>query len=518
MKIKDFLNTYDLLKEGYIASDYTWGFELEGICTTEQHDHMLPSYHSDAVPRGTALELKNNLDTLINRANLISQESIAKDKEQKIIYGKIGSDGSVKPSSNKGGWSFEYASGVMQFSIKGALEILKILYEELPKLNVYTNSSCGFHTHASLPFLSKEDAVWLICCISIDDKIQKELTELNKNDVKIDFYDDTYAGKSFYNDIYNGLLKSDYSTVSKIVSGINTGDNSGKYRNIRLHPEKGTFEWRGPRNFLNDNDYNLIKEYIYKFYRVLQYYSKILNAKEWSNDGILITRKEIDDNVSMTTSFDTNIEKHKKNTIEKLAEKISTNSNILLGLRPAQLVDLLNGYSYKIFITSAAKALGQLWKKLDEKTLKYILNNIDKNKVFDWLLLLEENNIEYTTYPWMYEKYKDNSLIYRLIVNNMKDFCEEIILDYPNVSNINKKNIIEYFIKNIDNIPMDFWSKLMNPKYYPLISHVEMPVKIQKKFIKKNPYNIQYIKNPDQSVINYASKQVEDIDQYIPRM
>ena len=253
----------------------------------------MPSYHSKSEPEGNVKKLKDKLDDLLNNANLISQNSIIREKEKKNIKGNIGSDSSVRPSPSKGGWAFEYATGVMQFSIKGALEVLRILYEELPDMNVYTNNTCGFHTHASLPYLTKEDAVWLICCISCDDEIQKELTELNKDDVKIDFYDTTYAGKSFYNDIYNGLLNKNYKKVSDIVSGLNTYDDNGKYRNIRLHPEKGTLEWRGPRNFLNDNNYNLIKEYIYKFYRVLQYYSKILNAKKWEKGGIVITREEI---------------------------------------------------------------------------------------------------------------------------------------------------------------------------------------------------------------------------------
>ena len=517
MKVKDFLDTYEIIKEGYIASDYTWGFELEGICQDgELGRDDLPGYHSEEAPQGKAAELKGKLDTLINRANLISQESIAKDKEQKIIYGKIGRDGSVHPTSYANGWPFEYATGVMQFSIKGALEILKILYEELPNLGVYTNDTCGFHTHASLPYLTKEDAVWLICCISCDDEFQKELTQLNKGDVKIDFYDSTYAQKSFYDKIYNNLLNKNYSEVSRIVSGINTNDDSGKYRNIRLHPEKGTLEWRGPRNFLNDNNYDLIKEYIYKFYRVLQYYSKILNTKTWEKGGIVLTREEIDTNVSMTTSFDTNIEKHKKNSLEKVAEKIKTNSNILKGLRPQQLVDLINNYPSYVLNNNTYKVMGEIWNNMDERNLKYVFENIPMHFIIDWLTMLYEHDINYETKSWMYDKLHNSTEFNRVVANQMADFCEKYVLDFPDFTS-KRRNIITYLKNSIDKVPMDFWSKILKPEYYPLISHVELPVKIQR-LVKRNPYNIQYIVNPDQSVIDYVSKKVPDIDQYIPRI
>ena len=519
MKVKDFLNTYELIKEGYIASDYTWGFELEGICTTpESDDHKLPNYHSKVPPEGTALELKEKLDDLLNNANLISQTSIIREKKKKDIAGNIGSDGSVRPSHSKGGWSFEYASGVMQFSIKGALEVLRILYEELPDLNIYTNDTCGFHTHASLPYLTKEDAVWLICCISCDKDIQKELTLLEKDDVKIDFYDSHYAKKSFYDDIYEGLLDKNYEKVSDIVSGINTFDDNGKYRNIRLHPEKGTLEWRGPRNFLNDNNYNLIKEYIYKFYRVLQDYSRILNVKEWAKGDIIITREEIDKNVSMRTSFDTNIEKHKKNSLGKLAEKIKTDSRILLGLRPQQFVDMMNEFPSECLNVNTIKILNQIWNKADEKTLKFYIDNIDESFIYSWLSSMNSDEMPYTTYTWMYEKYKSFHDVGKIVVYHMEDFCEDYVLSYPKARSGEKREIANYLNDNQDKIPMSFWNKLINSEYVALLYKINIPEKIQRKLIKKNPYNIQLIRNPSQSIIDSVAKEIPDIDQYIPRI
>lgn len=518
MKVKDFLNTFELIKEGYLASDYTWGFELEGICQDGEISYGdLPSYHSKSEPEGNVKKLKDKLDDLLNNANLISQNSIIREKEKKNIKGNIGSDSSVRPSPSKGGWAFEYATGVMQFSIKGALEVLRILYEELPDINVYTNNTCGFHTHASLPYLTKEDAVWLICCISCDDEIQKELTELNKDDVKIDFYDTTYAGKSFYNEIYNGLLNKNYKKVSDIVSGLNTYDDNGKYRNIRLHPEKGTLEWRGPRNFLNDNNYNLIKEYIYKFYRVLQYYSKILNAKKWEKGGIVITREEINKNVSMTTSFDTNVEKHKKNSLEKVAEKIRTDSRILLGLRPQQFVDIMNEYPNICININTSKVLNQIWNRSDERTLKFYMDNILDTTFIQWITLMDNNKLPFTTYIWMYDNfinYNENEII----VNHMNEFCEKYVLRYENASFSDKRKIVNYLKDNQDKIPMSFWSKLINSSYYALLYKLDIPEKIQRKLVKKNPYNIQVIKNPSQSIIDYVSKKIPDIDQYIPRI
>lgn len=523
MKIKDFLNTYKILDESYIASDYTWGFELEGICTTPQKDHYLPSYHSNAEPEGTAKELKDNLDELFDSANMVSKESILKPikKKQKEkwgnAYGNIGSDGSVRASPSKGGWSFEYASGVFQFSVKGALEVLKILYEELPKLNVYTNNTCGFHTHASLPHFTREEAVWIICCLSIDGELIHELTELEVDDIKIDFYDNTYANKNFYGLIEDGLINKNYERVSQIVSGISTNDSNGKYRNLRLHPDKGTLEWRGPRNFLNENNYELIKGYIKKFYKVLQIYSRILHADKWKGQVVSISREEIDKNVHLSGSFDTHDEKRKKASNDKLADIVKNNLEKLLSLRPQQVLTLFQQYPYYFITNGNEIILNKLWNKFNEQTLTDIFNDISTEYAFKWIKLMDDENMYFPIYKNMI----NNLGTYATedcVLKHINFINEDLILAYPGFAPNIKRKVIKYASTNSSNIPMELWNKLLDPKYFSLIMYMEMPVKIQRKLVKKNPYNIQYIKNPDQSVIDMAMKKVPNIDQFIPRI
>ena len=119
-----------------LANEWTWGFELEAICK-DDGEYTLPRYHEynedpnegDVVlPTGVAWDLKLKLDELFG------------------VKGKMERDGSLIASAKFGGFPFEYPSGVLKFNVKEIENVLDKLYNGLPKLNVYTNRSCGFHT------------------------------------------------------------------------------------------------------------------------------------------------------------------------------------------------------------------------------------------------------------------------------------------------------------------------------------------------------------------------------------
>lgn len=218
MKIRNFLDPYKILTENMLVNEWTWGFELEAICHTPG-DYTIPGYKSyseDNQPTGVALELKMALDKLFG------------------VPGKMERDGSVKPSSKFGGFSFEYPSGIFEFNLKEMKRILNILYEELPKLNVYTNRTCGFHTHFSNNKLDKNDVVWLLCCISLDENLRKELKELNS---KVDDKE---------SDMVKNLIKNIYhfnetGEVTNLPGDV-TRTNGTIATEIKNHPEFGNIK------------------------------------------------------------------------------------------------------------------------------------------------------------------------------------------------------------------------------------------------------------------------------------
>ena len=81
------------------------------------------------------------------------------------------------------------------------------------------------------------------------------------------------------------------------------------------------------------------------------------------------------------------------------------------------------------------------------------------------------------------------------------------------------KNIVNYLKTKNNELTMDDWAFLINtPKFWDALYYLNIPPKIQMRLVKKNPYFIQYIKNPSDSAINMAKKKVDNIDQFISRI
>ena len=65
------------------------------------------------------------------------------------------------------------------------------------------------------------------------------------------------AKTSQRNEITKAIKEKNYTRVLRALS-------DDKYRLFRIHPY-GTIEWRGPRNFLDSNDFKIIKDFYKKF-------------------------------------------------------------------------------------------------------------------------------------------------------------------------------------------------------------------------------------------------------------
>ena len=160
MKIYKLLNPYKLLCEAEqldeaLSTDFKIGFEMEGVCTREGfNSYMLPGYHSQREPSGVVAELFNDINKTLG-----------------FGQGKIESDSSLRPSPEKGGWTFEYGSPIIDFNPTNINKIYHFL-KKVPELQIYTNETCSFHTHMSFKDLDKINGAWVMCCLAIDGEMQ----------------------------------------------------------------------------------------------------------------------------------------------------------------------------------------------------------------------------------------------------------------------------------------------------------------------------------------------------------
>ena len=545
MRLFNFLDSYKILQENVLSTEFTWGFELEGICTSPKGlGFSLPGYHSNATPGGGALTLTNELDELIGSK------------------GRIGSDTSVK-ADDRGGWPFEYASGIIStFNPENYENVLKILRDDLPRLNIYINDTCGFHTHISYEKIDRKTAAWIMCCISIDEKLKDELSYLRVDDSEVAFFS-YYSDNRFYelykkalqlkkynvvNEIFNAkhvdddtffeellkdketldkiivisinkrIIDGDYSkneklnTIKSVVNQIATEE---KYRNVRIHP-KGTLEWRGPRNFLQDE--KLIRGYANKLYKIIIQIGKIASSQTWKGDGITIDRSDIDKNVNFHLTFDSKSEQRLKNKNTSLEKLIRDKPIMLATLRPSQIEPLLisNSFVEDVISDMTSEDAIKIWNKLNDSTrlryLELIKSASDYSLQQYMKKIKDENYVLPDNYLRLFMNW--NAFQY-LFGDHIKGVPLTLLKDFKQFTD--QKGVLQYIKNHGDEIPMEGWKYLLDPEMWRILPFLNMPVKIQKKFVKKNPYNIQYIKNPDESVINSLKEKIPDIEQYVAR-
>lgn len=493
MRLLDLIDTYDALNESVLTTNFSWGFELEGICTQEKEPgDKVGGYHTKQ-STGIPAKVEAELDELIG------------------VQGRMGTDVSVTPDE-RGGWSFEYASGVLPFSPKECNRILKLLRDELPKLKIYTNKTCGFHCHTSYNDIDKKTAAWIICCISIDEDLKKELTELEVGDLKIDFFDTQYAGISYYDEIKEAIKSDNWDKVNAVINGERENE---KYRNIRIHPQ-GTMEWRGPRNFIGNNE--TIMEFMKKLYRIVFKFGKIADSKTWKGSGIEINREDVDDNISVRLDFNSDTEKKIAKKNEALQDKLIENPLMITSLRPSQVTELiyLGSFMGRFMSSLTPETALKLWEKTpDQVRLDYIKKlRLTQNEALRTFVHKLKNE-KYTLpdeYINIFKEWYDFFIYFDGHLNGVPLKLFELYKDFQD-----KKGFKRYIIDHKDEIPMEAWDYLLKPQFWSFLPYLDMPIKVQKKFVKKNPYNVQYIKNPDASIIEALKQKVPDIEQYIAR-
>lgn len=342
MKISNFGNIVknskkDYLKENYLASEYTWGFELEGFVHNNlTYDDVLfddiglikdiididelkkKNYNGDisdealecaeeimsAYDNGESFdsvkvcfdnesfmhEVFNYHDIdLADRYNYMAPdfnqvEDILYDTFKKYIsngnYAKMTGDGSLEPN-NPNDYIFEYNTPAMPFKPSVINDVIH-MFAELENTGFYINDTCGLHIHLSYPNIKKEDLIWVLCCLALDENYLNMISYLEHSGIKLfKEGEDEYGSIDTMKYISKYLKEENWEELSYMLE-------TDKRTVFRIHPQ-GTLEWRGPRNFLNKEgdfiDYKNVYDLFKNLYKLTQFISNSLNKKVINING-----------------------------------------------------------------------------------------------------------------------------------------------------------------------------------------------------------------------------------------
>lgn len=323
------LEQYQQLDEVLLTSEFTFGFELEAILGYDTDMY----YSCDADSHGESHETYNNINDYIDGLLLKDVNS----KMSKTLMGQshTHSDSSLIADDDNGSdIPFEYSSPIIPCTPNWFGNVIKTL-EYLKKDGVYTNKSCGFHTHIRFDNMNERDVIWIYCNLASDYDFLSTIYELNGNKL----FSNEYANYDNIIALGDAISDKNYSSILKYL-------NTEKYRAIRIHPQ-GTLEWRGPRGCLEHD-----LKYIRDFFKLL--YSFIKKVRVYMDSDTLagtnITKKEFFENLKkekpesnnntefISGSKDINLKstdrknRLRKETISKLSSLVKENPKILFNL------------------------------------------------------------------------------------------------------------------------------------------------------------------------------------------
>lgn len=527
MRIYDILNPFKLLCESQqldeaLSTDFSIGFELEGVCTREwTRGSYLPSYHSGRRPDGVVEELLNDLN-----------------KELGFGEGKIESDSSLNKGDDDDAWTFEYGSPIIKFNPANITKIYNFL-KKLPSLQVKTNDSCGFHTHMSFQGINKINTAWVMCCLSIDDEILEELKEMKTSHGSIPFVS-SWSGFDLFNSIKSNLQRlndtNDKNYIYKFISRLLTSDD--KYNLVRVHPA-GTLEWRGPRNFLNKGNIEEIHSYILKVYKVISRISKILNSNTWSGNGVTIDKKEIEKNVIVTDRFNSPDQQRLDRKSKTMIKKIKEHPELLKSINARKLKEIisLDEESFRDFLEYNVREqkISEIIYNLSPEKINILYDVFgDRNKLefyrsisrivengYNIISKLNDNNKEIFMNMLFTYFFNDNYIPSEVIKytnffgpENSQRLVNYVIGNKLQGSSI--EQLIRYANKSNNVLPLDIYKYILNSKeFYYLREFNNLPIKVQRMMVRKNPYMVQYIQHIDPQILELLKKKYPNIEQYV---
>ncbi len=327
----------NFLLESVLLSEFTFGFELEACVDPNTIRIKVPNR-----------KWENDLDEFElndNRLYVYFDKPDLFKKLKKEFSKTFGNDINIIHDDSLNANGFEFPSPTMNITplnIKKTINFLSSLKKS--KFKIHTDDKCGFHIHLSLPTLTLEDCIWLVCHLSLNEEMINELTSLKiENGKIIDFYNPKYTDIKYLKELKKSIEDSDYQKIIDILN-----DGNEKHRILRIHPQ-GTLEWRGPRNFLNSENIQDIKLFFNKIIKITKWISLTLENKD-----ILGINKSTFFNILKSYNEDIIMYDFKKNN--KSIEKFINNPKLLSKIssisfkKASSLIDDLYHYdNYKKF-------------------------------------------------------------------------------------------------------------------------------------------------------------------------
>ena len=369
--VKEILDEHQVLLETLLPSEWTWGCELEFIMDNELYENIIgdsyyPGDEDNDYDDGDPVAYGSTNDYMIDTLNECMPAKIKFNYKDSKMQG----DGSVHPN-NALDVPLEWASPIFKAKPEYFQSFVKFLSKILDE-GCSTNDSCGFHHHLMFNGMTERDAIWIYCNLAMDTEF------LNKSkDFEGFLFDSHWASDSVFKTIKTAIENDNFNRVLEEL-------NTDKYRYIRIHPQ-GTLEWRGPRDFLNTGDIEIIKDFYYK---------------HLSN----VIRQFIEYNKSKTL-FGTNLSKDeffnklseaRKNDLSHNESDYGTNEFIkksgFYGLYNNKNRDYKNEY----FDTSA------LWNKINKKPI-ILTKLIEQNSNILYILFL---NMGWNSWEILYKTLK----------------------------------------------------------------------------------------------------------------
>lgn len=479
------LEQYQQLDEVLLTSEFTFGFELEAILGYDTDMY----YSCDADSHGESRETYNNINDYIDGLLLKGVNS----KMAKTLMGQshTHADASLIADDDNGSdIPFEYSSPIIPCTPNWFGNVIKTL-EYLKEEGVYTNKSCGFHTHIRFGNMNERDVIWIYCNLANDYNFLQTIYELNGNKL----FSNEYANYDSIIALGDAISDKNYLRILKYL-------NTEKYRAIRIHPQ-GTLEWRGPRGCLEHD-----LKYIRNFFKLL--YSFIKKVREYMDSDTLtgtnITKKEFFENLKkekpesnnntefISGSKDINLKsadrknRLRKETISKLSSLVKENPKILFNLAkyyPKKFhilfsklnldsqIDLINNIlnsdyfvsmnieDKKNFINNSLGLsymepqdiqLFGLSKYVDENGIKRLLSKDDLNlkQIYYIILIMKENGMLKSLRQIEEMIYKVMDMGGFSIMGYFSAFIDKNYMEPPMVSIIGERNLakLSLFVVN----------------------------------------------------------------------
>ena len=283
------LEQYQILNEKLLTSEFTFGFELEGIIEegSSLYDDCCDNYDSDYDEDENGYDpeyLRNEIDILLMHGATKSMNRELRGSSSVHRDTSIGVNGNYDIP-------FEYSSPIIPCTPNWFGKVIKLLMD-LKEIGVYTNSTCGFHTHLRFGNMDERDVVWIYCNLASDPDFFETFSKLND----IELFNREYASYNSIRKLGDAIYNKDYQEISELLT-------TDKYRAIRIHPQ-GTLEWRGPRGFMDQEDLSYIRAY---FKLLIKFINKI---SEYTSSNVIlgssITKKELFDNLKQYNKDNTN--------------------------------------------------------------------------------------------------------------------------------------------------------------------------------------------------------------------